>query len=105
MLLAATSSARCTGISLPFCELWREGNSNPVPQRRLNQKGAAIEYFRKSLQQNPFLWSSYEALCELGVDEDAKQFFGGTEALATASTPLFKHSQPSLSEEASPLRY
>jgi len=69
--------------------------------RRLNQKGQAIEYFRKSLELNPFLWCSYEALCELGVDEDAKAFFGGADVLSTASASLRSQTLPH--EQASPL--
>jgi len=41
----------------------------------------AIKYFRMSLQLDPFLFSSFQALAELGVkDLDASAIFGGTVA-------------------------
>ncbi len=32
----------------------------------LNQTKEAVRYFRASLKYNPFLWSSFEKLCDLG---------------------------------------
>lgn len=34
--------------------------------RRTNRRQRAIEYYRLSLKLDPLLWTSYEALCELG---------------------------------------
>jgi anaphase-promoting complex subunit 3 len=44
--------------------------------RQLNQKTRAIACFKKSLELDPFLWSSYDALCALGQDIEASTFFG-----------------------------
>mmetsp|Transcript_46567 Transcript_46567/g.98819 ORF Transcript_46567/g.98819 Transcript_46567/m.98819 type:complete len:882 (-) Transcript_46567:263-2908(-) len=34
--------------------------------RRTNRRQRAIEYYRLSLKMDPLMWTSYEALCELG---------------------------------------
>jgi anaphase-promoting complex subunit 3 len=34
--------------------------------RKSDRHEKASEYYRKSLKLNPFLWSSFEALCRLG---------------------------------------
>lgn len=41
----------------------------------MNQRTRAVVYLRRSLEQQPYLWSAYEALCTLGEDVDAKEFF------------------------------
>jgi hypothetical protein len=43
--------------------------------RHQNQKGRAVEYLKRSLELQPYLWSAYEALCALGEDIDAAVFF------------------------------
>jgi len=45
--------------------------------RRSNRRRRAMEYFRMSLQLDPLMWVSYEALCEMGaVDIDPTSVFG-----------------------------
>ncbi|ETV82751.1 hypothetical protein H257_04549 [Aphanomyces astaci] len=45
--------------------------------RRLHRTDQAIECFTESLKLDPFLWSSFENLCELGSQASASLFFGG----------------------------
>lgn len=67
------------------------GTQVPVaisPPRKQNQRERAAFCFKKSLEINPFLWCSYQALCELGnghshhqltktgSDVAAEEFFG-----------------------------
>ena len=40
------------------------------------RKERAIKYFKMSLQLDPFLWTSFEALAELGADVQATTIFG-----------------------------
>jgi anaphase-promoting complex subunit 3 len=50
--------------------------------RKSNRKDRAIKYFRMSLQLDPFLFTSFQALAELGVaDMHASSVFGGTTGL------------------------
>ncbi|KAH9191441.1 hypothetical protein AeNC1_006591 [Aphanomyces euteiches] len=44
--------------------------------RRLNRVAHAVEYFSESLKEDPFMWSAYENLCELGCETPAGAFFG-----------------------------
>ncbi|EQC35560.1 anaphase-promoting complex subunit 3, variant [Saprolegnia diclina VS20] len=52
--------------------------------RRVNRTEHAIEYFKASLKQDPFMWSAYEGLCELGCDAPTSTF------LHPALLPTFK---------------
>ena len=38
--------------------------------RKSNRKGRAKQYYKMSLKLDPFLWTSYEYLCELGGADD-----------------------------------
>ncbi|RHY37721.1 hypothetical protein DYB25_008820 [Aphanomyces astaci] len=78
-LIPSTSTRRSTG----------EGATKDVPNgaaglyllgrvhRRLHRTDQAIECFTESLKLDPFLWSSFENLCELGSQASASLFFGG----------------------------
>ncbi|CCI39359.1 unnamed protein product [Albugo candida] len=44
--------------------------------RQNNQRDRAIKYFVESLELDPFLWSSYQNLCELGANMEALDFYG-----------------------------
>lgn len=44
--------------------------------KREHRKSAAIDYFKKSLEIEPTLWSSITELCELGVNFDTNEIFG-----------------------------
>ncbi|RHY19021.1 hypothetical protein DYB36_013449 [Aphanomyces astaci] len=78
-LIPSTSTRRSTG----------EGATKNVPNgaaglyllgrvhRRLHRTDQAIECFTESLKLDPFLWSSFENLCELGSQASASLFFGG----------------------------
>ena len=44
--------------------------------RQTQRKQRAIEYYRMSLQLDPFLWTSAAAMAELGVKYDPSDFFG-----------------------------
>lgn len=44
--------------------------------RRSNRKERAIQYFHMSLQLDPFLWTSFEALAELGHPVEPTHVFG-----------------------------
>jgi len=45
--------------------------------RRSNRRRRAMEYYRMSLQLDPLMWVSYEALCEMGAtDIDPTSVFG-----------------------------
>mmetsp|Transcript_17650 Transcript_17650/g.40705 ORF Transcript_17650/g.40705 Transcript_17650/m.40705 type:complete len:944 (-) Transcript_17650:137-2968(-) len=45
--------------------------------RRSNRRRRAMDYYRMSLQLDPLMWVSYEALCEMGaVDIDPTSVFG-----------------------------
>ncbi|XP_065888824.1 cell division cycle protein 27 homolog isoform X2 [Dysidea avara] len=35
----------------------------------------AVKHYRNSLKYNPYLWSSFEALCHLGVDVSPEEYF------------------------------
>lgn len=43
--------------------------------QRGNRRLQAIEYFKLSLQLDPMMWVSFEALCDLGADVDASTYF------------------------------
>lgn len=43
--------------------------------RRGNRRQQAVACFVKSLEMDPFMWSAYEELCELGSNLEASQFF------------------------------
>jgi len=43
--------------------------------QRLGRREQAIAYFRENLSLDPFAWSSFEALCELGKMEDVAPLF------------------------------
>eukprot|EP00038_Savillea_parva_P018736 m.25338 g.25338 ORF g.25338 m.25338 type:complete len:734 (-) comp4227_c0_seq1:59-2260(-) len=43
--------------------------------QRSSRPENAIECYRRSLEQNPFLWSSFVALCRLGARPNASDFF------------------------------
>ena len=50
--------------------------------RKTNRRERAIDYFRMSLQLDPFLFTSFQALAELGAEDlDASAIFGGSVAL------------------------
>ena len=38
--------------------------------QKSNRKGRAKQYYKMSLKLDPFLWTSYEYLCELGGADD-----------------------------------
>ncbi|KAG6610043.1 putative anaphase-promoting complex subunit [Phytophthora cinnamomi] len=44
--------------------------------RRGSRRQQAIACFVKSLETDPFMWSAYEQLCELGANLEASKFFG-----------------------------
>ncbi|EGZ28162.1 hypothetical protein PHYSODRAFT_554422 [Phytophthora sojae] len=44
--------------------------------RRGNRRQQAVACFVKSLETDPFMWSAYEQLCELGANLEASRFFG-----------------------------
>ncbi|CEG48107.1 DNA-binding cell division cycle control protein [Plasmopara halstedii] len=44
--------------------------------RRGNRRQQAIACFVRSLEMDPFMWSAYEELCELGANLEATRFFG-----------------------------
>ena len=48
--------------------------------RRTNRRRRAIEYYRLSLRIDPLMWTSYEAMCEIGGGG------GGAMARARAGT-------------------
>eukprot|EP00037_Helgoeca_nana_P000210 m.20701 g.20701 ORF g.20701 m.20701 type:complete len:726 (+) comp10271_c0_seq1:41-2218(+) len=43
--------------------------------RSSSRSDHAIDCYRRSLEQNPFLWTSFEALCSLGARPDANEYF------------------------------
>ncbi|CAH1788750.1 unnamed protein product [Owenia fusiformis] len=49
----------------------------------------AVDYYKKSLKLNPFLWSSYEALCQLGEKVDPTKIF------QVSLTPAINTNHPS----------
>jgi tetratricopeptide (TPR) repeat protein len=63
--------------------------------RREHRKSAAIDYFKKSLEIEPTLWSSITELCELGVHFDTKEIFG----LSFEKSINYLHSNESNEEE------
>mmetsp|Transcript_40977 Transcript_40977/g.98817 ORF Transcript_40977/g.98817 Transcript_40977/m.98817 type:complete len:788 (+) Transcript_40977:134-2497(+) len=75
--------------SLPMDEWIVQTSPAPIPNgavglhllgnvcRRSNRKRRATDYYKMSLQLDPLLWSSYEALCEIGAtDIDPTSVFG-----------------------------
>ncbi|KAF4047271.1 Tetratricopeptide repeat [Phytophthora infestans] len=44
--------------------------------RRGNRRQQAVACFIKSLEIDPFMWSAYEELCDLGANLEASRFFG-----------------------------
>ncbi len=63
--------------------------------RKSNRTQRAIQYYQMSLQLDPFLWSSFQALTDLGVAVDVPTVFGvpkpATAATTAAKTPLQPH--------------
>lgn len=61
--------------------------------RKSNRKDRAIQYFKMSISLDPFLWTSFETLAELGVDYSPSTAFGVEPtseniAATAAATPL-----------------
>lgn len=57
--------------------------------RKSNRRERAIKYFRMSLQLDPFLFTSFQSLAELGVkDLDASAIFGGTVVTPNQNTNI-----------------
>ncbi|GKY93141.1 hypothetical protein MPSEU_000282100 [Mayamaea pseudoterrestris] len=54
--------------------------------RKSNRRERAIRYYKLSLQLDPFLWTSFQALCELGVatDYSAAEAFGVLQPMAAS---------------------
>ncbi|OQR91065.1 anaphase-promoting complex subunit [Achlya hypogyna] len=55
--------------------------------RRGNRPEHAIRYFTESLKKDPFLWSAFEGLCELGCDEPASTFFAPLQGKPSMPAP------------------
>lgn len=63
--------------------------------RKSNRNNCAIKYFRMSLQLDPFLFTSFQALCELGVNDlDVNEVFGGNTIQTMRTTESVKSSKP-----------
>ncbi|CAH0489304.1 unnamed protein product [Peronospora farinosa] len=54
--------------------------------RRGNRAKQAIACFVKSLEMDPFLWSAYEQLCDLGANLEASRFFGAANSFNSIGT-------------------
>jgi anaphase-promoting complex subunit 3 len=82
-LVGGLRSDRCASTTYSVDELRKEfGESASFAAQLLAQISAKIErhsnsmhYYRESLKANPFLWSSYENLIQLGVKCDPKDVF------------------------------
>lgn len=63
--------------------------------KRSNRKEKAMHYFRLSLKLDPIMWTSYEALCEMGCDlMEPTEIFGVVPAaLAVKQEPSKGHEQ------------
>lgn len=63
--------------------------------KKSNRKDQAIHFFRMSLQLDPFLFTSFQALAELGVvDLDATAIFGGGGGSSSAALATQIHPPP-----------
>lgn len=66
--------------------------------RNSNRKERAMHYFRMSLQLDPMMWTSYQALCEMGASDefaDPTQIFGVCPAALTLAAAIASEdSQP-----------
>eukprot|EP01122_Echinamoeba_exundans_P006598 TRINITY_DN1889_c1_g1_i1.p1 TRINITY_DN1889_c1_g1~~TRINITY_DN1889_c1_g1_i1.p1 ORF type:complete len:417 (-),score=84.16 TRINITY_DN1889_c1_g1_i1:576-1778(-) len=73
--------------------------------RKLNQRERAVKYFSKSLELNPLLWCSYEALCKLGENIDPATFFGRDEEPSNEGNDIHnvESSAPAEKSTAEPL--
>eukprot|EP01127_Copromyxa_protea_P017637 TRINITY_DN5405_c0_g1_i4.p1 TRINITY_DN5405_c0_g1~~TRINITY_DN5405_c0_g1_i4.p1 ORF type:complete len:810 (+),score=150.42 TRINITY_DN5405_c0_g1_i4:274-2430(+) len=58
--------------------------------RKQNQRTRAAFCFKKSLEINPFLWCSYQSLCEIGEDVPADVYFGAEGEVPTMPEPTTK---------------
>lgn len=65
---SATSSA-CKRLGMKRCE-------TGLACKGSGRRESAEEYFRLSLELDPLLWVSMQALCELGADVDVEKHFG-----------------------------
>ncbi|CAH0477381.1 unnamed protein product [Peronospora belbahrii] len=54
--------------------------------RRGNRGQQAVACFVKSLEIDPFLWSAYEQLCDLGANLEASRFFGAANYFNSTGT-------------------
>ncbi|KAI9907915.1 hypothetical protein PsorP6_004299 [Peronosclerospora sorghi] len=54
--------------------------------RRGNRRQQAVTCFVKSLEIDPFLWSAYEQLCQLGANLESSRFFGAANYFNCAGT-------------------
>jgi hypothetical protein len=43
--------------------------------REENKADKAIDFFKRAVKKNPFLWSAFEAICELGKFRQEQSFF------------------------------
>ena len=64
--------------------------------QKSNRKGRAKQYYKMSLKLDPFLWTSYEYLCELGGadDLDPTSVFGVQPTLFEAETSTVQGVKP-----------
>jgi len=73
--------------------------------RKSNRRERAIQYFRMSLQLDPFLFTSFQSLAELGVhDLDAGAIFGGTVATDPNSNVAFDNHNSTFPTMKTPLQ-
>ncbi|KAG7393609.1 Cell division cycle protein 27 [Phytophthora pseudosyringae] len=54
--------------------------------RRGNRRQQAVACFVKSLEMEPFLWSAYEELCDLGANFEVSRFFGAANCFNTTGS-------------------
>ena len=53
--------------------------------RKTNRRRRAIEYYRMSLRIDPLMWTSYEAMCEIGGGGGGKGSVSGGESASSSS--------------------
>jgi hypothetical protein len=57
--------------------------------KQTDRRPAAVEHFSQALLLDPFLWSAFEALCDLGEgDQAARLLYGQAAGVEPLETPL-----------------
>eukprot|EP00494_Astrolonche_serrata_P028933 UN29200 len=74
-LLPSTNRSRMRSIPNKLPQTAESLNLLGKIYRQENKTAKAIEFFKRALKKDPFLWSAFEAICELGGDPEVNALF------------------------------